>query len=69
MNTYTFCYYGWIAGYNDFDIDWFDVVAATPEEAMQLAKVHVKFVKQGPDLVAINGHSLDDHLAKLAILN
>jgi hypothetical protein len=69
MNTYTFTYYGWIPGYNDFDQEWFDVVAASPEEALKIAQQHIKFVKYGPSLVAVNGHSLEDHLAQLAILN
>lgn len=54
MNTYTFMYYGWIPGYNDFDMDYFDVVSFSLEQALELAKTQVPFIKLGPELVAIN---------------
>lgn len=55
MNTYTFTYYGWIPGYNDFDQDWVDIKADTVEEAQQKANEYVKFSKHDPLLVSING--------------
>ena len=70
MNTYTFAYYGFIPGYNDFDIDWFDVTANSVEEAVEIIKTYKWLMaKSGPDLVAVNGHSLHDHMARLAELN
>lgn len=69
MNKYTFTYYGWIPGYNDFDQDWIDVEANTVEEAQKEAEKYVKFAKHGPALVAVNGYSLEDYMARLAMLN
>jgi len=65
MNTYTFTYYGWIPGYNDFDQDWFDVKAHCYEEAYQQALLIAKLAKHGPGLVAINGHSIESIDARL----
>ena len=70
MNTYTFSYYGFIPGYNDFDIDWFDVKASSVAEAQEIVKTYDWIMaKCGPELVAINGHSLNDHLAQITELN
>ena len=70
MNTYTFAYYGWVPGYDDFDIDWFDVTANTLEDAMEIIKTYKWLMaKHGPDLVAVNGKDLNDHMTRLAVLN
>lgn len=64
--TYTFTYYGWIPGYNDFDQDWFDVEAYTYAEAFERAKEIAKLAKYGPALVAINGNSVESIEARIA---
>ena len=59
MNTYTFTYYGFIPGYNDFDQDWFDVKANTLEEAKaEMATYKWLWAKHGPELCAYNGTDL-----------
>ena len=57
MNTYTFTYYGWIPGYNDFDQDWFDVKANSLVEAKEQVKKMKLFIKGSgePGLDAVNG--------------
>ena len=69
MNTYTFTYYGFVPGYNDFDQDWIDIIAPSIEEAVDLAKKQVPYRKSDLELVAINGHSLNDFLAKLSVMD
>ena len=43
MNNYTFTYYGFIPGYDDFDQEWFDINANTLEEAKakKIGRAHV----------------------------
>lgn len=62
MNTYTYAYYGWIPGYDDFDMDWIDVKSSSIEEANEEVRKspHLKFVKNGPQLVAINGQDIKE---------
>jgi len=60
MNTYTFTYYGWIPGYDDFDQDWIDVKADTIEEALTKVKQMKLFIKAGPELVGYNGVELEN---------
>ena len=56
MNTYTFTYYGWIPGYNDFDQDWFDVKANSLADAKEQVKKMKLFIKGSgePGLDAVN---------------
>lgn len=60
MNTYTFTYYGWIPGYDDFDQDWIDVKANTLEEALTKLNKMKLFIKVGPELVGFNGTEIKD---------
>ena len=39
---YIVCYYGWISGYGDFDMDDFTVKAKNKDEAIQLANQQLK---------------------------
>ena len=66
MHTYTFTYYGWIPGYNDFDQEWFDVEANTLEEAWDKVNGQKIFgIKSGPALAAIDGESINSLNIKL----
>lgn len=60
MNTYTFTYYGWIPGYDDFDQDWIDVKADTLDEALEKVNKMKLFIKVGPALVGYNGTEISD---------
>jgi hypothetical protein len=59
MKKYTFCYYGWLPYYEDFDVDWVDVEATSEEEARenlaQMVKDKKLFPKGDFGLEAING--------------
>ena len=56
MNNYTFTYYGFIPGYDDFDQEWFDINANTLEEAKaEMATYKWIYAKYGPELYAYNG--------------
>jgi len=45
MHSYTFAYYGWIPGYNDFDIDWITIQAETEAQAWERFNERVRFIK------------------------
>lgn len=60
MNKYTFTYYGWIPGYNDFDQEWIDVEADSYEEAIVKLRKLVRFAKSEPALYAVNGRVIQN---------
>lgn len=68
MNTYTFTYYGFIPGYNDFDQDWFDIKANTIDEAWKKVEQMKLFAKSGPVLVAYNGNDIKHLEPELEII-
>ena len=55
MKEYTFTYYGWIPGYNDFDQDWITVSATSEEEAREKLKEykHLRYAKGEPVLESV----------------
>lgn len=67
MNTYTFAYYGWVSGYDDFDIDWIDVKADTINEATDKVNKMKLLAKSGPGLVAYNGTDIK-HLSPETVI-
>jgi len=58
LNEYYFEYYGWIPGYNDFDMDDLTVHAASEKEAWKAFNESCKYVKSA-GLVAINGNRIE----------
>ena len=45
LHSYTFEYYGWIPGYNDFDTDWITIQAESPAHAWERFNARVRFAK------------------------
>ena len=68
MNTYTFTYYGWIPGYDDFDQDWFDVKADSLDEAWSKVNEMKLLIKSGPALVGYNGTEINQSTPGLEII-
>jgi len=62
LNNYTFEYYGWIPGYNDFDQEWITISAASKEEAWAQVNKMKLYAKYGPGLTEINGQRIETEL-------
>ena len=50
MKEFEFTYYGFIPGYNDFDIDSETIRAKSKEEAEEIFWATRRFIKNGPSI-------------------
>ena len=62
LNSYTFEYYGWIPGYNDFDQEWITITAVSKEDAWAQINKMKLYAKYGPRLTEINGQGIETEL-------
>jgi hypothetical protein len=54
LKQFEFTYYGWIPGYDDFDIDSELINALTKEDAIKIFNSIKRFIKHGPSIKEIS---------------
>jgi hypothetical protein len=65
QQEYYFQYYGWIPGYNDFDMDDFTVKATSVEDAWKQFNKLTRYVKSA-GLVSIDGIKYEEPVKQTA---